>query len=97
MVRQRLQGSATGVTALRIGNVAGADQLLLNAARATDAAPLRLDRLEGGAALSRSYIGPGALGAERASGIRYLVDPRVVAGTRWVTGAVLPVDGGLTA
>lgn len=61
LVRQRLQGSATGVTALRIGNVAGADQLLLNAARATDAAPLRLDRLEGGAALSRSYIGPGAL------------------------------------
>jgi prolyl-tRNA synthetase len=35
--------------------------------------------------LVKGYIGPEALGAER--GIRYLVDPRVVAGTRWVTGA----------
>ncbi|MDA0370686.1 MAG: proline--tRNA ligase [Actinomycetota bacterium] len=35
--------------------------------------------------LVKGYIGPGALGAE--SGIRYLLDPRVVAGTRWVTGA----------
>ena len=37
--------------------------------------------------LVKGYIGPGALGSERASGIRYLVDPRVVNGTRWVTGA----------
>ena len=42
-------------------------------------------------ALVKGYIGPGALGAERASGIRYLVDPRVVTGTRWVTGA--DIDG----
>jgi len=39
--------------------------------------------------LVKGYIGPGVLGAERASGIRYLVDPRVVTGTRWVTGADL--------
>ena len=38
-------------------------------------------------ALVKGYIGPGALGAESASGIRYLADPRVVTGTRWVTGA----------
>ncbi|MFM7490272.1 MAG: proline--tRNA ligase [Actinomycetota bacterium] len=38
--------------------------------------------------LKKGYIGPGALGA--AHGIRYLVDPRVVDGTRWVTGANEP-------
>ncbi|WP_369052883.1 proline--tRNA ligase [Kineococcus terrestris] len=37
--------------------------------------------------LVKGYIGPGVLGAERASGIRYLLDPRVVPGTRWITGA----------
>lgn len=38
-------------------------------------------------ALVKGYIGPGVLGEESASGIRYLVDPRVGEGTRWVTGA----------
>jgi prolyl-tRNA synthetase len=38
-------------------------------------------------ALVKGYIGPGALGEESESGIRYLVDPRVAEGTRWVTGA----------
>jgi len=38
-------------------------------------------------ALVRGYIGPQALGSDSASGIRYLVDPRVVDGTAWVTGA----------
>ena len=42
-------------------------------------------------ALVKGYIGPGVLGEEGESGIRYLVDPRVVTGTRWVTGA--NVDG----
>jgi prolyl-tRNA synthetase len=37
--------------------------------------------------LVRGYIGPGVLGEENASGIRYLVDPRVVDGTRWISGA----------
>jgi prolyl-tRNA synthetase len=41
--------------------------------------------------LVKGYIGPGVLGEKAASGIRYLVDPRVVSGTRWVTGA--DVDG----
>ncbi|HET6165721.1 MAG TPA: proline--tRNA ligase, partial [Marmoricola sp.] len=38
-------------------------------------------------ALVRGYIGPAALGEKSESGIRYLVDPRVAEGTRWVTGA----------
>lgn len=42
--------------------------------------------------LVRGYIGPWSptgpvLGEESATGIRYLVDPRVSEGTRWVTGA----------
>ncbi len=37
--------------------------------------------------LVKGYLGPQALGTESATGVRYLVDPRVVAGTRWVTGA----------
>ncbi len=41
-------------------------------------------------ALVKGYIGPGALGAENASRIRYLVDPAVVSGTAWVTGADQP-------
>lgn len=37
--------------------------------------------------LVKGYIGPGALGLEGTTGIRYLTDPRVVDGTAWVTGA----------
>jgi prolyl-tRNA synthetase len=37
--------------------------------------------------LVKGYIGPGALAA---NGVRYLVDPRVVTGTAWVTGADKP-------
>jgi prolyl-tRNA synthetase len=38
-------------------------------------------------ALVKGYIGPAALGEKSESRIRYLVDPRVSEGTRWVTGA----------
>ena len=41
--------------------------------------------------LVKGYIGPGTLGEQGTSGIRYLVDPRVSEGTVWVTGA--NVDG----
>lgn len=41
-------------------------------------------------ALAKGYIGPGVLGEKNASGIRYLLDPRVVAGTAWITGADAP-------
>ena len=37
--------------------------------------------------LAKGYIGPGALGEKKPAGVRYLLDPRVVEGTRWVTGA----------
>jgi prolyl-tRNA synthetase len=45
--------------------------------------------------LVKGYIGPwsstgAVLGAESSTGIRFLVDPRVVTGTAWVTGANLP-------
>lgn len=38
-------------------------------------------------ALVKGYIGPGALGETGTAKVRYLLDPRVVEGTRWVTGA----------
>jgi prolyl-tRNA synthetase len=41
-------------------------------------------------AIVPGYLGPQVLGAASRSGIRYLVDPRVVPGTRWVTGANAP-------
>ncbi|MEG9247600.1 proline--tRNA ligase [Arthrobacter sp. Soc17.1.1.1] len=43
--------------------------------------------------LVKGYIGPGltpdaaVLGLEGSTGLRYLVDPRVVSGTSWITGA----------
>lgn len=47
------RGRGLAVTALRIGNVAGADALLTNPAR-----PLLIDRFADGAGPLRSYIGP---------------------------------------
>ncbi|ACQ80744.1 prolyl-tRNA synthetase [Beutenbergia cavernae DSM 12333] len=40
--------------------------------------------------LVRGYLGPAVLGPNRPGGIRYLLDPRVVAGTTWITGANEP-------
>jgi prolyl-tRNA synthetase len=40
--------------------------------------------------LVKGYIGPGALGEASTTGIRFVADPRVVSGTRWVTGADAP-------
>lgn len=40
--------------------------------------------------LVKGYIGPQVLGEKSQSGIRYLVDPRIVNGTRWITGANKP-------
>jgi prolyl-tRNA synthetase len=37
--------------------------------------------------LVKGYIGPGTLGKDNPSGVEYLLDPRVVDGTRWITGA----------
>ncbi len=41
-------------------------------------------------ALVKGYIGPAALGEKSTTGIRYLLDPRVVPGTAWITGANEP-------
>lgn len=38
-------------------------------------------------ALAKGYIGPGVLGTEKATGIRYLLDARIAVGSAWVTGA----------
>src|SRR4051794_9062958 len=40
--------------------------------------------------LVKGYIGPQILGSDSKTGIRYLVDPRVVVGSRWITGANEP-------
>ncbi|MHB1067116.1 MAG: proline--tRNA ligase, partial [Candidatus Nanopelagicales bacterium] len=48
------------------------------------------DELRSHPALVKGYIGPQVLGESAASGIRYLVDPRVVPGTAWITGANAP-------
>jgi prolyl-tRNA synthetase len=38
-------------------------------------------------ALVKGYIGPKVLGSSGSSGIRFLLDPRIAPGTRWITGA----------
>ncbi|MBU4213476.1 MAG: proline--tRNA ligase [Actinobacteria bacterium] len=43
--------------------------------------------------LARGYIGPAVLGPNATDpehAVRYLLDPRIVAGTRWITGANAP-------
>ncbi len=40
--------------------------------------------------LAKGYIGPGALGEDKPAGIRFLIDPRIVDGTAWITGADAP-------
>ncbi len=57
----------------------------------TEVEPMDEAELRRHPTLVKGYIGPAALGEKSPSGIRYLVDPRVVEGTRWVTGA--NIDG----
>ncbi|TIC80884.1 proline--tRNA ligase [Nocardioides sp. GY 10127] len=57
-----------------------------------DVEPMTEEELKAFPALVKGYIGPAhagrtILGEESESGIRYVVDPRVVEGTAWVTGA----------
>ena len=49
--------------------------------------PMDEAEMERHPALVKGYIGPAVLGSGSTSGIRYATDPRVVEGTRWVTGA----------
>ena len=53
----------------------------------TEVEPMDEEELARHPALVKGYIGPDRLGEGSESGIRYLLDPRVVEGTRWVTGA----------
>ena len=53
-------------------------------------APATEQDFAGNPALVKGYIGPLSLGEKSASGMRYLLDPRVVTGTRWITGANEP-------
>ncbi|GAB3929724.1 proline--tRNA ligase [Microlunatus endophyticus] len=55
-----------------------------------EAEPFGEDDFKDHPGLVKGYIGPQALGLESSTKIRYLVDPRVVTGTRWVTGANEP-------
>ncbi len=50
--------SGLDVCCLRIGNVAGADAMLLNAATATPQQPIQIDQFPDGKGPLRSYIGP---------------------------------------
>jgi prolyl-tRNA synthetase len=58
--------------------------------------PANDDELKSQPLLTKGYIGPGLdpedalLGLEGKSGLLFLVDPRVVPGTRWITGANQP-------
>ena len=45
---------------------------------------------EANPALVKGYIGPGTLGSSGASGIEYLLDPRIARGSAWITGANEP-------
>ncbi len=56
-----VQSQAPPLTVLRIGNVLGADALMLNAAKASADHPLTLDQFVDGHGPLRSYIGPGTL------------------------------------
>jgi prolyl-tRNA synthetase len=53
----------------------------------TEVEPMDDEEMKRHPALVKGYIGPAALGLNSESGIRFAVDPRIVEGTRWVTGA----------
>ncbi len=55
-----------------------------------EVAPFEAADFAANPALVKGYIGPGVLGLSGTSQIRYLLDPRVVEGTSWVTGADVP-------
>lgn len=59
--RAMLKADGPPACALRIGNVLGADALMLNAASASETHPLALDRFSDGNGPLRSYIGPATL------------------------------------
>tara|TARA_R110002051_G_scaffold265548_1_gene325414 strand:- start:2958 stop:3641 length:684 start_codon:yes stop_codon:yes gene_type:complete len=63
LLAQYFRDEGTELCCLRIGNVAGADALLLRAPQANDRAPLKIDCFPDGHGPQRSYIGPSSLGS----------------------------------
>jgi len=95
----------TGERSLLVVGIPGdreADMMRLEAALSpATVEPANEDDIKARPELIKGYIGPGALGPQaRAAGVArgdegdtaipYLVDPRIVAGTRWITGADSP-------
>lgn len=66
------------VTRLRIGNVAGADTLMISARNASSAAPLALDRYPDGDGPRRSYINPSCFVGAITSLVTHPAPPEVV-------------------
>jgi UDP-glucose 4-epimerase len=58
---ERFRRADIDLCCLRIGNVAGADAMLINAAKATTDSPVKIDRFGTGSGPVRSYIGPATL------------------------------------
>ncbi|MQA01403.1 MAG: proline--tRNA ligase [Streptosporangiales bacterium] len=52
--------------------------------------PFTEEDFEAHPAMVKGYIGPQILGEDKPAGVRFLVDPRIVDGTRWITGANEP-------
>ncbi|MCW4353898.1 proline--tRNA ligase [Hoyosella sp. YIM 151337] len=83
MVRVREPGGKWELLAIGVPGDRAVDEKRLEAA----IAPAEFEVLDDFAAypfLVKGYIGPRALIANK---VRYLVDPRIVTGTRWITGA----------
>lgn len=57
----RWRAAGLEICCLRIGNVAGADQLLINAGKASADQPVVIDRFASGGGPVRSYLGPATL------------------------------------
>ena len=60
---------------------------LESAIHPAEASPLEEADFAANPILKKGYIGPQILGSDSESKIPYLVDPRVVSGTRWISGA----------
>lgn len=91
IVNLRHPDGSTEVLAIGVPGDRDVDQKRLEAqVSPAQVEPFEETDFEANPALVRGYIGPAALGSRSASGIRYLLDPRVVEGTQWVTGANTP-------
>ena len=84
---RHLDGTQTVLAVGLPGNREVDIKRLESAVHPAEVAPFEEEDFKAHPLLKKGYIGPQILGENSASGIRYLVDPRVVDGTRWITGA----------